>query len=271
MHKHCTFEHRHGQAGFSMVEMLIVIAVLTIVFASVFSDLNSSTQKYRVEESRLEITQETRDFLDQIIRDLHTVGYPNMHMYNNSPNALGATPANSHLLAVGLVAVSSTDIWFEGDVDGSGVVRSVRYTLRSNAGSCPCTLMRSYVPKVDGVAPDAQAVTYATEVQNVVNSVGGAGAYPIAGNTGFQNGIVANDTLYAGYKTAPVFTYFDQTNTAIAVPADLSGGNLALGEAAVANVRNIQVVINVLSQYADPKTQLLQAVSTQGTVKLNNL
>jgi hypothetical protein len=131
--------------------------------------------------------------------------------------------------------------------------------------------MRSYVPKVDGIAPDAQAVTYETEVQNVVNSVGGAGAYPIAGNTGLQSGLVANDTLYAGYKAAPVFTYFDQNNTVINVPPDLSGGNLALGEAAVANVRSIQVVINLLSQYPDPKTQLLQAVSTQGTVKLNNL
>lgn len=259
------------QAGFSMIEMLIVVAILTVVFATVFSDLNSSTQKYRVEESRLDITQEARDFLDQIIRDLHTIGYPNMHMYNNNPMALGAAPANSHLLAVGLVAVSSTDIWLEGDVDGSGVVRSVRYTLAANNGSCPCSLMRSYVPKVDGVAPDAQTVTYETEVQNVVNSVGGAGAYPIAGNTGLQSGLVANDTLYAGYKAAPVFTYFDQNNTVINVPPDLSGGNLALGEAAVANVRNIQVVINLLSQYPDPKTQMLQAVSTQGTVKLNNL
>ena len=269
MHMHS--QGTRGESGFSMIEMLIVVAILTIVFATVFSDLNSSTQRYRAEESRLDITQETRNFLDQIIRDLHTAGYPNLHMYNNNPNALGATPTNSRLLAVGLVAVSSTDIWFEGDVDGSGVVRSVRYTLRANNGSCPCSLMRSYVPKADGVAPDAQAVTYETEVQNVVNSAGGAGAYPIAGNTGFQNGVVPNDTLYAGYKAAPVFTYFDQNNTAINVPPDLSGGNLALGEAAVANVRNIQVVMNVLSQYPDPKTQLLQAVSSQGTVKLNNL
>ncbi len=261
---------RHLQHGFSLLEMLIVVAVLTTVLAMVFSDISSSVQLYRTEESRLDITQETRDFLDQVIRDLHTVGYPNLHMYNNSPSALGATPSNSHLLAVGLVAVSSTDIWFEGDVDGSGQVRSVRYTLQSNGGSCPCTLMRSYTVKVDG-APDSQAVVYETEIQNVVNSTGGAGAYPIAGNTKFPNSLVANDTLYAGYKTAPLFTYSDQNGAVINVPADLSGGNLALGEAAVANVRNIGVIINVLSQYPDPRTQLLQAVSTQGTVKLNNL
>lgn len=271
MDKTCERNRRGSQAGFSLVEMLIVVAVLTIVFAMVFSDLGSSMQKYRNEESRLDITQETRDFLDQVVRDLHTVGYPNLHMYNTSASVLGATPANSKLLAVGLVAVSSTDVWFEGDVDGSGVVRSVRYTLQANGGNCPCSLMRSYVPKVDGVAPDTQTVTYDTEVQNVVNSVGGAAAYPITGSTRFQSGLVANDTLYGGYKAAPVFAYFDQNNTLITVPADLSGGNLALGEAAAANVRSMTVVINVLSQYPDPKTQLLQAVSTQGTVKLNNL
>ncbi len=269
MHKESKLNRRQSQRGFSLIEMLIVVTILTVVFAMVFSDLDSGTQKYRVEESRLDITQETRDFLDQVVRDLHTVGYPNLHMYNTG--VLGATPANSKLLAVGLVAVSSTDIWFEGDVDGSGVVRSVRYTLQANGGNCPCSLMRSYVVKADGVAPDAQTVTYATEVQNVVNSVGGGAAYSIAGNTRFQGGLVANNTLYAGYKAAPVFSYFDQNNTAIAVPPDLSGGNLALGEAAVANVRSIGVTINVLSQYPDPKTQLLQAVSTQGSVKLNNL
>lgn len=269
MHKE--WKPNEGQRGFSLIEMMIVITVLTIVFASVFSGLDSATHKYRVEEARLDITQEARDFLDQVIRDLHTVGYPNLHMYNGAGTILGPTPANSKLVAVGLVAVSSTDLWFEGDVDGSGVVRSVRYTLQSNAGNCPCSLMRSYVPKADGVAPDAQTVTYETEVQNVVNSVGGAGAYPISGSTRFPGGVVANDTLYGGYKAAPVFTFFDQNNTLIAVPADLSAGNLALGEAAVANVRSIGVVINVLSQYPDPKTQLLQAVSTQGSVKLNNL
>jgi prepilin-type N-terminal cleavage/methylation domain-containing protein len=271
MHRIRPTRTRVCQQGFSLIEMLIVVAVLTTVLAVVFSGISAGVQKYRVEESRLDITQESRDFLDQVIRDLHTIGYPSLHMYNNNPNALGATPASSPLLAVGLVAVSSTDIWFEGDVDGSGIVRSVRYTLQAdNTGSCPCRLMRSYVPKV-AAAPDAQAVQYETEVQNVTNSVGGAAAYPIAGSTRFPNGTVANDVLYAGYKTAPVFTYYDQNNAVLIVPPTLTGGNLAAGEAAVANVRSIGVVVNLLSQYPDPTTHLLQAVSTQGSVKLNNL
>lgn len=62
------------------------------------------------------------------------------------------------------------------------------------------------------------------------------------------NTLRVRDTLYGGYKAAPVFAYFDQNNTVIAVPPDL-----ALGEAAVANARSPSVVINVLSQYPDSK------------------
>src|SRR5919204_5922753 len=252
------------QQGFSLLELLIVVAILSILMAAVFNTLHDGLKKYKAEEARLNVTQESREFLDQIVRDLHSVGYPNLRMYN--AGVLGATAQNSTGLAVGLVAVSATDIWFEGDVDDSGVVQSIHYTLQADAnGNCPCTIRRSAAPKQPGSPSQVppQLLSYNTQLQNVLNSVGGAGAYAIAGNTVFQGGSapVSNDTLYATYKLAPVFSYFGQSGNAIAVPSDLQGSNLATGQAAIANVRLITIVLNLLSADQDLQTKLRRSVS----------
>jgi hypothetical protein len=130
-------------------------------------------------------------------------------------------------------------------------------------------MLRGTVIKVQG-APDGQNVTYNTQLQNVINSTG-AGAYAIDGTTNFGGATVSNDTLYGTYKTAAVFSFYDQNGNAIVVPNDLQGGNLNLGETAAANVRMISVVLNLLSSEQDLQTHLRSGVSMRAMVKLNNL
>ena len=262
---------QQGQHGFSLMEMLIVVAVLSLVMGAIFSTILDGMKKYRLEENRVNTTQESREFLDQIVRDLHSAGYPGLKMF--TPSALTAPAVNNSNVAAGLVAVSATDIWFEGDIDDNGQVLSVRYTLQANAnGNCPCVMMRSAMPKITA-APSAQNVNYNTQLQNVINSTGGAAPYAIDGNTIFNGASVTNDTLYASYKTVPVFTFFDQNGNAIAVPNDLQGGNLNTG-VNVANgntVRMISVALNLLSAQQDLQTHLRSGVSMRAMVKLNNL
>ncbi|HSB76507.1 MAG TPA: prepilin-type N-terminal cleavage/methylation domain-containing protein [Terriglobales bacterium] len=259
---------RQGQTGFSLIEMLIVVAVLSLVLGAVFNTILDGMKKYRLEENRVNATQESREFLDQIVRDLHSAGYPGLKMYD--PAALGANPTNNPQVAAGLVAVSATDIWFEGDIDDNGQVQSIRYTLQSNGGNCPCIMLRGSTIKV-AAAPSAQVVQYNTELQNVINSTGGGAPYPISGFTRFGNVSTANDVLYATYKTVPVFSFFDQNGNAIVVPNDLVGGNLNTGIAAAGNVRMISVALNLLSADQDLQTGLRSGVSMRAMVKLNNL
>jgi prepilin-type N-terminal cleavage/methylation domain-containing protein len=260
---------RSTQKGFSLIEMLIVVAVLSLVLGAIFTTLLDGTKKYKTEESRVTVTQESREFLDQIVRDLHSAGYPGIKMFN--PTALGATPYNNQWVAAGLVAVSATDIWFEGDVDDSGNVQSIRYTLQADSsGNCPCTMLRGTVVKTAG-APTSQTVIYNTQLQNVINSTGGASPYPIAGTTTFGSTTVNNDTLYSSLKTVPAFSFFDQNGNAVAVPNDLQGANLATGQAAAANVRMISVALNLLSADQDLQTKLRPSVSMRAMVKMNNL
>src|SRR5579864_8935778 len=154
--------HSHKtQRGFSLLEMLIVVAVLSVVLGAIFNTILDGMKKYRLEENRVNTTQESREFLDQVVRDLHSAGYPGLKMFDYT--LLGSNPTNNSYVSAGLVAVSATDLWFEGDIDDSGTVQSIRYTLQTDAnGDCPCVMMRSALPKINA-APSAQNVNYNTQ------------------------------------------------------------------------------------------------------------
>ena len=273
---------RTRQSGYTLLELLITMAVFMTISGAAFQALNTISTRRRQEEVKVDIAQETRDFMDEMARDVRNSGYPGLRMYSGCANGgacvLGGNPLNSPDVAAGLVAVSATDVLFEGDMNQDGNVDSVRYTLQAGpGGTCPCSIRRSQVNKI-AAAPTGQPTNYNVEMDNVINSAGGAAAYPIAGNTPWG---AANDTVYATYKIPPVFTFFDASNTAVAVPPDLAGGNLALGQTAVANVKaacpvtggtcmSLEIVLNVLPQYPDYQTKLRSGVSMRTTVRVNN-
>src|SRR5690349_19401850 len=68
--------HALAQSGFSMIEMMIVIAVLMFIMCSVSecSDLTQRTS--RNQQVKLDLTQQAREFVDQLTRDLRNAGYP---------------------------------------------------------------------------------------------------------------------------------------------------------------------------------------------------
>jgi prepilin-type N-terminal cleavage/methylation domain-containing protein len=305
-----------SQSGFSLLELLVVIAILTAIMGIVFESLATMQKRYRTEEQRLDLTQESRDYLDEIVRDLHNAGYPNTRMfpgcavaYATSYSTCTATgtaghPEYSKKIAWGVVAISATDIIFEGDVNQDGTVDSIRYQVvadtSSGSAKCPCLIRRSQVTKVAGAPTPAgtaisitdvplwgasaitwngvQGNSYSLELQNLINSAGGASAYPITGNT--PSG-ASNDTVYGTYKTAPVFTYFDANGTQITVPNDLStNANLQAGVTAALigtgttsspqGVKTISVVLNLLIPNPDMQSQSRPGVSMRASVRLNN-
>jgi hypothetical protein len=207
--------------------------------------------------------QNAREFVDQIARDIHNAGYPTAKMYTT-------TPADASLtFAKGLSAVSKTDIWFEGDLDNSGKVSSVRYQLQADAnGKCPCVLQRASIGKT-ATAPTSQPLSgsYSAEVEGVVNSIGGSSPWAITGTA--PNG-TANDTVYASYKADPLFSYLDKDGAVVSVPDDLSSSNLANGASAAANVAVIIVTLNVVGRNADLDTGRRPVATMRATLKVPN-
>ena len=258
------------QRGFSLIELIVAMGILTIVLGVVFNEIDKVQKRYRTEEAKLDIFQEARNFMDRFIRDLHSAGYPGVRMYQTGVITL-VPPEFDNRVATGLVSVTATDLIFEADVDGDGQVDSVRYTLLPNGGQCPCVLRRSQVVKLNATSPMAQPTSYFSMVDNVVNSAGSGGGGPngsliIAGNSPIGGGAtVSNQTLYRDYAGSQIFQAFDRNGNPVALPVNFAGNPIALR-----SIRTVRVTLNVLATVPDPQTLQRPAVSLAASARLQN-
>lgn len=238
--------HKHRELGFSLVEMLIVIAILATVTGGIFLQLDTAQQRISTEQTKVDNFDEARDFVDQFFRDINLIGYPNQRMVSFlgsslTPAQLTAAWANSNV-AVGLVRVDANSIWFEGDVSGTGQVQSIQYMINGNAGVSPCTLclQRSQVAKANGVDPQSQGTNWGTEVNDVITTT-----------------------------ATPIFTYFDTSGNQIAA-ANLPAG-IDNNGAIIASIKTIHINLTIQNNAVlDPKTKQPIQSTFEGEVSINN-
>jgi len=223
------------QRGFSLLELMIVVILLLAMMATVFQLINQAIARSGTEQTKLDMFQEAREFMDQLSRDLHEAGYPSTQ--NLASTVLTVSPfTNDHRNAVGIVKVDTGDLWFEGNVDGTGVVYSVQYHLdASTTNGCPC-LRRSQQLKIDGDPLTGQtAATYEVEVQGVTNT--------------------------------NVFSAFlhGATGTPVALPVDFNTDG-----STIANIDTIEAVLTIKSNHVDAQTRKNPTTSLIATIRLNN-
>jgi prepilin-type N-terminal cleavage/methylation domain-containing protein len=241
--------------GFSLLEMMVVLAILSVVLGVVVKGMIEMQQRNTAENSKVDTVQETRDFIDQMVRDVHDIGYPPGRVVNNNPACAG----NANV-ACGLIQFSPTQIKYEGDLDGTGTVYQVWMQLLVPAsGNCPCTLQRGVISKAAALA-GAQP-TYFAQVNGVLNSGDGAGGsvYPVV-----MPNTAVNYNLYA---TADVFDAYFNDATQYVSPVGTYSCNTVLDCSAI---RSLQITANVAPTYADPKTKSYQVYSITSKARLNN-
>jgi type II secretory pathway pseudopilin PulG len=241
-------EREYSSAGFSLVELVIALGLMIVVFAVATAGIGQMVQRNSAESSKIDTVQQTRDFVDQMVRDVHGVGYPPGRVVNGNPTCVG----NANL-SCGLIFFSPTQIQYEGDLDGTGTVYQVWMQLQVPAsGNCPCTLQRGVVTKA--AALGGTVPTYFTEVNGVLNSGNGAGAgtYGVA-----VNGVGS----YATYAAADVFDAYDVNAGPVGACAD---------PVACSSIRSLQITANVTSNFMDPKTKNFAVYSITSKVRLNN-
>src|SRR5882672_9139146 len=71
---------RRLQHGFSLIEMMLVVAIMGVISAGILSQMNEAQQRGYSEQVKLDNFQEARDFVDQFFRDINQIGYPNSRM-----------------------------------------------------------------------------------------------------------------------------------------------------------------------------------------------
>jgi prepilin-type N-terminal cleavage/methylation domain-containing protein len=158
------------QRGFTLLETMISIVILSLVVGAVLSQLNLAQQRMTAEQTKLDDFQQARDFVDQFFRDINQIGDPNVRMFDQASMvpAFVAPLMNDSRLAAGLVRIDNTSIEFEGSVNGIGTVQSVQYGI-NGSGACALCLQRSQVDKVNG-NPWGQATNWGTEVNDVLSN-----------------------------------------------------------------------------------------------------
>ena len=287
------------EAGFSLLELVLVVAIMTIVLGAIFRGIDQVTKRSEVEQTKVDLTQQGREFVDEFERDVHQAGYPNCRMIATTGEAViaGIGPANcpgdplvfpnplvlaNPNVAAGLVHVDSSLVVFEGDVDGNGTVDSVQYQLVDSAGtpvaqstgSCPCKIQRSQAAK-------GQPAAFSMELENVVNSgqATTAGVYsgglPIAGTTAWGQSNTAYYAAVSAFKDFPVFQAYDQMGNIVPLPQDIgAGGNLLNCPSNTVNcIKTIRITINLLANSttgADLTTKVRPVTTLVGDARLVN-
>lgn len=227
---------RSKTAGFSLIETMVGLLILTVIMSAIFSQLDQVQKASASEAAKMDLTQQAREFVDQMVRDLHMAGYPRPDMY--SP----PLPLDNPLAAAGLVRVSPTEILLEGDVETSGNVYSVdiQYVPTDAADpQCPC-IRRSEVVKGSGVAPKNF-----TQLEQVMPPGTGAG----------QSG-------------EDLFSFFDKNGNQV----DVTGGadiSTPSGQTTIGKIHTVKINLSLLSPNPDPVTRLPQRFSLSVTGHLN--
>ena len=214
-----------SQGGFSLLELMIAIVVLSVVVAVIVSGVTQLQKNNTSQAVNVDLTQESRQFVDQVVEDLHQAGFPSVTMFD-----LATSAANPNLYAVGLVGVTTSQIQYEGDVDGTGV-SEVIVQLSPQGGPCPCKLLRGAVSKAlfaGGTLP-----TYYTEVDGVNN--------------------------------LNIFTAYDKAGNVIPLPC---GAGVCADGSSINNIKDIGVLLNVRSAQRNPSTGAYSFVTMSTEAKV---
>ena len=248
--------NRPVQSGFSLIELMLVIAILGIVIAAVFSQLSTAQQRLSTEETRLDDFQQARDFVDQFFRDINQIGTPNMQIMDLTATTLTSSLTSQSLynwanlyindshFAVGLTKIGPSEVHFEGSMNGDGTVQSVVYMLNGVGGTaCVLCMQRSQVDKVNGTDPLTQGTSWGTEVNDIVNS-----------------------------STQPIFKFYQydgtDLSTLVTLPIDYK---IKTNAQYLANVKTVQINLTIRNnQVMDKQTGQPIETSFEGEVSVNN-
>ncbi len=249
--------------GFTILELMIAMAIFTVICGAMFGLLQLSQQKYSSETQLSGAFQETRLAVDQIVRDFNASGYPAVSMFSKIPTDSSQYALNpvawdpNYAVTSCLVGTAGGgtcqtpgdfDLIVETDL-GSGV-SWIRYQLIGT------TLYRAVVPKaaggdpVNATLPANVRVPFLTNVMNNVMNTSSAGLLTQINAT--------YPSMFPGGAPQPIFKY--TCNTAAGPqPCPLVGS-----EGVPSNIRDVDINLIVMTRQPDAQTQVLKLVELSG-------
>ncbi|MGB2677893.1 MAG: prepilin-type N-terminal cleavage/methylation domain-containing protein [Candidatus Acidiferrum sp.] len=243
--------------GFSLVELMVAMAIFLIICAAMFELLQLSQEKYASENQLSGTFQEARLAIDQIARDVNDSGYPSLGMFSNIPTNVAAYvsspvawspnyPTSSCQVgtAGGGTCLTPGDFDLILETTVNGTVSWIRYQLQGT------TLNRAVVPKTGGdpwgpTSAPGVMVPFLTNVMN--NATGQLAQITATYPSMFPNGL-----------PVPIFQYTCDTS-ASQTPCPIAGASNS-----PMNVRDVDITLIVMTQQPDMQTHTLKLVELNG-------
>jgi prepilin-type N-terminal cleavage/methylation domain-containing protein len=251
--------------GFSILELMVAMAIFLAICAAMFELLRMSQEKYSGETQLSAAYQDSRLAMDQIVRDFNVAGYPPVDMFSALPTSVSQyaiTPvawnpnyptAPCNLSAPGAGGGCATpgdyDLIIETRIPNDPTDTAVKWACY-HYDQPSLTLFREVVPKTGGAPPSSSEVmTSGTPfLKNVMNNPGSQ-----------MSQITANyPTMFPLGQPQPIFQY----------TCDTPGGPSPCWQAGAnnspKNIRDVDVTLIVMTPQQDLQTQSLKLVELFG-------
>lgn len=89
---HASKPRPHPARGFSLLELVLVMAIFLVVTSAVFGLLTAAQRRYSSEKDFLASFQNARQGVDMVARDVHSAGYPPAYTYATNQVGLPSHP-----------------------------------------------------------------------------------------------------------------------------------------------------------------------------------
>ena len=124
-------QNRPSSSGFTLVELLIVLAIFGLLMGMIFSSLTEGQNDSAIARDESEMNQNLQDVFSLITTEMRYIGFPPASYYDQSYLQSPGSPKN--LVAHGLVEASSNVLKFQGDINGDKTVDYVHYYVSGSA------------------------------------------------------------------------------------------------------------------------------------------
>lgn len=128
-------------AGFSLTEMMVVLAILGVVLGAMYSMFVHQQKSYSVQDHVAMMQQNVRVGLDYLVKDIRMAGYIPENIPFDSSDPPVPTPQKpapntdvpgqpfSDGVAEAIEQATATTVTLQADIDNDAVTETVRYTL----------------------------------------------------------------------------------------------------------------------------------------------
>ena len=250
--------------GFTILELLLAMAIFLIICAAMFELLDLSQKKYHTETQLSAAYQEVRYAMYQITADFNVSGFPPPGMFTTVPTskpwlyAVGPvawSPPGADCQIGSCVTPSDTDLIIETHLSTDTTDSDVSW-IWYHLDPTTNTLYREVVTKTAG-DPHAAVQSANADVPLLTNVMNNPGPT-------LQAQIQAqNPTMYPGGQPVPIFQYYCASPTPgvgpASVPCSLAGANNA-----PRFITDVEVTLIVKSPQMDIETQRYKLVELNG-------